>query len=149
MTEVQTCALPIWMNATFQGVGNYTANLNSSYYSPLVENTTISDYYYDNRWTPDTPDARFPRLSTEYVKNNSQTSTVWLADRSFLKLRNCEVYYRFPKALLQPIRMTSARLYARGVDLFCWDHIKKFDPEAIGDVYPATRSVHIGLAVEF
>ena len=139
----------IGLNATFQGVGNYTATLGSSYYSPLVENTTISNYYYDNRWTPQTPDARFPRLSTEAVRNNGQSSSVWLADRSFMKLRNCEVYYRFPAALINPIKMTSARLYVRGVDLFCLDHIKRFDPEAIGDVYPATRSVHIGLAVEF
>lgn len=139
----------IGVNATFQGAGNYTANLNSSYFNPLVGNTTISNYYAANCWKPENPNARFPRLSTETIQNNDRVSSVWLADRSFLKLRHCEVYYRFPKALLNPCRMKSARLYARGVDLFSWDHIKGFDPEAIGDVYPATRSVHIGLAVEF
>ena len=86
-------------SAQFQGVGNYTAILSGTYYHPLVDNTTISNYVYRNRWTPETPNARFPRLTTETVDNNLQTSSLWLADRSFLKLRNCEVYYKLPSSL--------------------------------------------------
>ena len=86
-------------SAQFQGVGNYTAILSGTYYRPLVDNTTISNYVYRNRWTPETPNARFPRLTTETVDNNLQTSSLWLADRSFLKLRNCEVYYKLPSSL--------------------------------------------------
>lgn len=70
-------------SAQFQGVGNYTAILSGTYYHPLVDNTTISNYVYRNRWTPETPNARFPRLTTETVDNNLQTSSLWLADRSF------------------------------------------------------------------
>lgn len=135
--------------ATFQGASNYTAVLNSSVYRPLISNSTISNHYYENRWTPETPNARYPRLSTETIQNNSQTSSVWLADRSFLKLRNCEVYYKFPTKLAGAAKMRSAKLYARGVDLLCFDGIKISDPEALGDVYPTTRSIHLGLAVEF
>ena len=51
-------------SAQFQGVGNYTAILSGTYYHPLVDNTTISNYVYRNRWTPETPNARFPRLTT-------------------------------------------------------------------------------------
>lgn len=87
-------------SAQFQGVGNYTAILSGTYYHPLVDNTTISNYVYRNRWTPETPNARFPRLTTETVDNNLQTSSLWLADRSFLKLRNCEVYYKLPSSWL-------------------------------------------------
>ena len=87
-------------SAQFQGVGNYTAILSGTYYRPLVDNTTISNYVYRNRWTPETPNARFPRLTTETVDNNLQTSSLWLADRSFLKLRNCEVYYKLPSSWL-------------------------------------------------
>lgn len=68
-------------SAQFQGVGNYTAILSGTYYRPLVDNTTISNYVYRNRWTPETPNARFPRLTTETVDNNLQTSSLWLADR--------------------------------------------------------------------
>lgn len=137
------------VNAHFQGVGNYTAYLTSRLYRPLVDNTTISNYAYENRWTPETPNARFPRLTTQKVENNEKTSSVWLADRSFLKLRNCEAYYKLPSSFLSKIHMKNAKVYVRGVDLLSFDKIDLTDPEAMGDVYPATRSVHVGLSIGF
>ncbi len=136
-------------SAQFQGVGNYTAILSSNYYRPLVDNTMISTYAYQNRWTPETPNARFPRLTTETVDNNLQTSSLWLADRSFLKLRNCEVYYKLPSSWLSKCWMKNAKVYVRGVDLLCFDGIDHLDPEAMNNSYPATRSVHVGLSVGF
>ena len=41
-------------DAMFQGTGRYSAVLNTkSLYWPLINNTTISQEYYDNRWTPE------------------------------------------------------------------------------------------------
>ena len=136
-------------SAQFQGVGNYTAILSGTYYHPLVDNTTISNYAYRNRWTPETPNARFPRLTTETVDNNLQTSSLWLADRSFLKLRNCEVYYKLPSSWLNRFWVKNAKVYVRGVDLLCFDSIDQLDPEAMNNSYPATRSIHVGLSVGF
>lgn len=136
-------------SAQFQGVGNYTAILSGTYYHPLVDNTTISNYVYRNRWTPETPNARFPRLTTETVDNNLQTSSLWLADRSFLKLRNCEVYYKLPSSELNRFWVKNAKVYVRGVDLLCFDSIDQLDPEAMNSSYPATRSIHVGLSVGF
>lgn len=136
-------------SAQFQGVGNYTAILSGTYYHPLVDNTTISNYVYRNRWTPETPNARFPRLTTETVDNNLQTSSLWLADRSFLKLRNCEVYYKLPSSWLNRFWVKNAKVYVRGVDLLCFDSIDQLDPEAMNSSYPATRSIHVGLSVGF
>ena len=123
-------------SAQFQGVGNYTAILSGTYYRPLVDNTTISNYVYRNRWTPETPNARFPRLTTETVDNNLQTSSLWLADRSFLKLRNCEVYYKLPSSWLNRFWVKNAKVYVRGVDLLCFDSIDQLDPEAMNNSYP-------------
>lgn len=136
-------------SAQFQGVGNCTAILSGTYYRPLVDNTTISNYVYRNRWTPETPNARFPRLTTETVDNNLQTSSLWLADRSFLKLRNCEVYYKLPSSWLNRFWVKNAKVYVRGVDLLCFDSIDQLDPEAMNNSYPATRSIHVGLSVGF
>lgn len=136
-------------SAQFQGVGNYTAILSGTYYHPLVDNTTISNYVYRNRWTPETPNARFPRLTTETVDNNLLTSSLWLADRSFLKLRNCEVYYKLPSSWLNRFWVKNAKVYVRGVDLLCFDSIDQLDPEAMNNSYPATRSIHVGLSVGF
>ena len=97
----------------------------------------------------ETPNARYPRLTTETVQNNTQSSSVWLVDGSFLKLRNCEVYYKLPHSVVNKWHLNSAKLYVRGVDLFCWDHIKEIDPESIGNGIPTTRSINIGLSVGF
>jgi hypothetical protein len=92
----------IGISASFQGVGNYSTMLMTpSVYKPLIDNTTISTHYYENRWTPETAGtAKYPRLTTLANENNYRNNTVWLADASYLKLRNCEVYYKFPEQVI-------------------------------------------------
>lgn len=139
------------VDAMFQGTGRYSAILNTkSLFWPLINNTTLSQEYYDNRWTPENPDAKYPRLSAQSNENNYQTNTVWLEDRSFLKLRSVELYYKFPQALLQKTRiLNNAKIYVRGIDLLCFDKIKVADPECYGAGFPLTRSVVAGLAIDF
>ena len=142
----------IGFTAMFQGVGNYSAILDTkSIYRPLVGNTTIGQYYFDNRWTPETAStALYPRLSSEDNQNNYCTNSIWLADRSFLKLRNVEVYYNLPESLLNSTRfINNAKIYVRGVDLLCFDHIKRSDPECYGADYPVNRSLSIGVVLGF
>ncbi|MFV0377729.1 MAG: SusC/RagA family TonB-linked outer membrane protein [Mangrovibacterium sp.] len=138
------------LSALFQGAANYTAVLNtSSMYWPLINNTNISQNYFDNRWTPETPFAKYPRLTAQSNDNNFRTNSVWLADASFLKLRNCELYYKLPASFLTKMKMKSAKIYVRGVDLLSIDNIDLSDPESVGITTPMTRSVHVGLAVGF
>ena len=138
--------------AQFQGVANYTAILNTkSIYRPLVNNTNIGQYYFENRWTPETANtALYPRLSSEDNQNNYTVNSVWLADRSFLKLRNVEVYYHLPATLFNNSRfIKNAKFYVRGIDLLCLDHIKRADPECYGADYPVTRSISLGVVLGF
>ena len=140
------------VDAMFQGTGRYTGVLSTkSMYKPLVGNTTISQYYYDNRWTPETAGtAKFPALSSTSNANNYNTNTLWMFDRSFFKLRNIEVYYNFPKAMLAKIKLlNAAKLYVRGVDLFSFDHLDESDPEVFGATNPLNRSIVAGLSVTF
>lgn len=139
------------VDAMFQGTGRYSAMLDTkSMFWPLINNTTISNHYFENRWTPENQNAKYPRLSAQSNANNYQNNTIWLADRSFLKLRNLEVYYRFPKSLIKKSRILSnAKIYVRGVDLFCFDKIKVADPESYGATNPLTRSIIAGLTIGF
>lgn len=141
----------VGFTALFQGVGRYSALLNTSgYYWGLISNRTLSQEVYDNRWTPDNLNATYPRLSSSSNANNYQTSTFWLRDRSFFKLRNIEVYYNFPKTLLDRTKVVNAaRLYVRGNDLFTLDHLDNVDAESYGATSPLTRSVVVGLSVTF
>ena len=57
---------------------------------------------------------------------------------------------KFPKSILASTKFIStAKLYVRGVDLLCLDHIKKADPEQYGADYPLNRSLVVGLALGF
>lgn len=136
--------------ALFQGAGNYSALLSTKgMYVPLVSNTNISQYYYDNRWTSTNLDAKFPRLSSQSNVNNYRTNTIFLADRSFLKLRNVEIYYKLPQNLLRETRFVKeSKFYVRGNDLFCLDHLPVSDAEVYGtdQLY---RSVVLGLSLTF
>lgn len=138
--------------AAFQGTGRYSGLLNSvtGMYKPLISNANLSQYYYDNRWTPEHQDAKFPRLCSQTYENNYQNSTLWLVDRSYFKLRNIEVYYNFPKSLLANTKiLNAAKVYVRGTDLFCWDHLDEADAASYGATVPLTRSVILGLSVTF
>ncbi|CUN74154.1 SusC/RagA family TonB-linked outer membrane protein [Bacteroides finegoldii] len=141
----------IGLDAMFQGTGNYSAVLNTkSMFWPLINNTSLSTHYYENRWTPENLNAKYPRLSSQSNANNYQTNTIWLADRSFLKLRNVEVYYKFPQRLMKRTKILgSAKLYVRGVDLLCFDHIDVADPESYGATNPLTKSVVVGVKIGF
>ena len=89
-------------------------------------------------------------MSSQSNDNNYQTNTLWLADRSFLKLRSVEVYYKLPQCLLQKTKVVrNAKLYVRGIDLLCFDNVKVADPECYGAGYPLTRSVVAGVSIGF
>lgn len=135
-------------DATFQGASNYSTMLyTKSVYIPLAGNTTISDHYYENRWTPENTFAKYPRLTNESNDNNFRNNSIWIADASFLKLRHCEIYYKLPKSVLEKVKMKSAKLYVRGMDLFCLDKINIADPEVMGVSYPASKSINVGFAL--
>jgi len=137
-------------DANFQGVGNYSAVLNtSSMFWPLRNNTNLSTYYYENRWTADNQNALFPRLTTLQNDNNFNTNSVWLKDRSFVKLRTCEINYKFPEKLLAKSFISKAKIFVRGMNLFSIDNLKIVDPESYGVAYPMTASLHLGVNFVF
>ena len=138
-------------NLLFQGAGRYSANLSAKgMYWPLLNTTNLSQQYYDGRWTSSNPNAEYPRLSTTSNANNYQTSTFWQRDRSFLKLRNVEVYYNLPKTLMEQTGfIKTAKVYLRGVDLFCADHLDEADAESYGVSAPLNRSIVAGVALSF
>ena len=137
--------------ALFQGAAKYSAMLSTTaMYRPLIGYTSLSQYYYDNRWTPGSTNALFPRLTSENGSpNNYQNNTVFLADRSFLKLRNVEVYYNFPTALLERTHFINGiKIYVSGNDLFCWDKLPVSDAEAYGTAQ-LFRSIVAGVRLTF
>src|SRR5699024_5451366 len=106
----------------FQGTAHQTAYLNtSSVYWPLRNNNNISEYYYKNRWTPQTAaTATLPRLSTLDIANNYRKSSLWLKDRSYLSLRFAKLSYSLPTSLVKKVKMDNIEIIATGRNLFFW-----------------------------
>lgn len=143
----------IGFDAQFQGAMNYTGVMNTNgMFRTAVGSNTVSQYYYDNRWTVENQGeyCLFPRLSTSSNPNNDVTSTLNVFSRSFCKLRSLEVYYYLPENLVKKSGFISnVKIYGRGVDLFSMDLFGKFDPEGYGATQPLTRSLQLGAALTF
>jgi hypothetical protein len=64
-------------------------------------------------------------------------------------MRDCELYYKLPAKVIEPLRITSARVFVQGQDLLSFDNIKAMDAENLNTGYPVMKSVNIGLSVQF
>lgn len=136
----------------FQGVGNFGKMITTTgLYRPMTNGNNVSQHYYDNRWVngADNSNAKYPALNTTANPNNERNSTVWLQDLSYLKLRNCELYYYLPTQLIRHVAINKAKIYVRGSNLLSFDKIKIVDPENTGTRYPTVRTVNVGMSLNF
>ena len=142
----------------FQGVGHITRQLGGASFYGASENIWDKGQIYaevaDNRWTVENPDpnAMYPRMGVTKPENNQQASTYWQRDCSFIRLKNAEVGYTFPKRWYKSAGISAIRLYAQGNNLLTFSKFKLWDPEletANGDRYPQMRTVAVGLNVNF
>ena len=121
--------------------------------APFVNNTQLLKAYSDSHWSEDNRDiyALYPRYSAYHNANNSATSTWWMRDGSFLRLKQMELGYTMPQRLTRKLHIDSLRLYFQGNNLLCWSKFKLWDPElaAHGLNYPIQRTFNIGLNVTF
>ena len=84
--------------------------------------------------------------------NNTQTSTWWLRDVDFLRLKTAELGYTLPKHIAQLLRMKNARLYMRGVNLLTFSKFDIWDPELFtsnGAQYPNNSVYSMGINLQF
>ena len=141
----------IGINATFQGAGNQIKNLRyvDGVWGALSDNRNMSQEYYLNCYDVAGADALYPRLSTTNVANNAQESTIWYRNVSWLKLRDCEIYYRFPASLLKHAKITDAKIFVQGQNLLTFDNIPAMDAENLNTGYPVMKAVTFGLSVVF
>lgn len=140
------------VSTLLQGTGHQTVNLYTpSVFRPLGNsNNTISTWYYDRRWTPQTAGtATLPRLTTEDNDNNFRNNDIWLVDGSYIKLRTLEISYSLPVSLVKPWKMDNVQLYLRGMNLFSIDDVPELDPEYLGTGYPLLRSYSAGVEIQF
>ena len=52
--------------------------------------------FHQDRWTPNNPDATYPRLTMGAESaNNAAKSDFWIQDAKYLRLKNAQIGYTF------------------------------------------------------
>ncbi|MDF9797587.1 TonB-linked SusC/RagA family outer membrane protein [Catalinimonas alkaloidigena] len=139
----------------FQGVGkkdNYMSGTGSQpFYSRSYQGSMFE--HQKDYWSPENPDAAYPRLTNNSITNNYVTSSYWLKSGAYLRLKNLVVGYTLPKTLTEKMKLGSARIYVSGQNLLTWDdYFPGFDPEqqdTAGIFYPIMKTYTVGLNINF
>lgn len=126
--------------------------VNNGQWGSVTANAMLTEWA-DNRWTESNRDcyAMYPRLTPQIVSNNNKSSTWWLRDGSYLRLKTLEFGYTIPKKACQAMRMKTFRIYFSGTNLFTLSKFKMWDVEMSdnGLNYPIQRVFNLGLNVNF
>ena len=133
------------LDLMFQGVGkrDYWLSSTSSYWG----NGAGSWEVYNNSWTPERTDAKFPMYGSG---TGSYAQTGYLLDASYIKLKQVILGYTFPRALINKIGLEKLRLNLAAYNLFTISAMPKYyDADYLSDAYPPKRTFSVGIQVGF
>ncbi len=110
-----------------------------------------------NRWTPENTDTDVPRASASH---NTEVSSRWVEDGSYLRIKNIAIGYSVPRASIQRIGIEQLRFFASVQNIWTWTNYKGFDPEvSFSDSnrnigldymgYPNIKSFTVGFNAKF
>lgn len=124
-----------------------------------------------NQWSEDNPTAYLPRLRGYTAQGNGRSltsvQTKYLQNIAYIRLKNLQVSYTLPASLLQNTKISSARIYFAGENLWSWSPLykitKDIDVESTGGSdsvltsgtsgnalnYPMMKSFSLGLSISF
>ncbi len=143
------------LSILFQGSFDYSYRIATAGVIPFqgnLQEVTLQ------RWTPETAStAKYPRLSSDLAgpSSPSNLSSFWLVNARYVRLKSVDVGYRLPKRWLSAVKISSARLYVSGYDLFTWSNFDLYsqDPEIASGgsagTYPVQKVFNLGLQVGF
>jgi hypothetical protein len=110
-----------------------------------------------DRWTPTNTDGSIPKATSS---NGYISSSRWVEDGSYIRLKNLSLGYNLPKSVLGKSGIEKFRIYLSGQNLFTLTNYTGYNPDvsyrdgntSIGldyGTYPTTKSVTLGVNVSF
>jgi len=110
------------------------------------------------RWTGPgtTNDAHNPRYSFTDPNSNIRVSDRYVEDGSYVKIKNMQLGYTFPAALIKNV-FKSVRIYGQVRNLYTFTKYTGYDPEISGGIlntgvdrgaYPQPRTYSVGLDIK-
>ncbi|HVV04170.1 MAG TPA: hypothetical protein VHC96_08095, partial [Puia sp.] len=144
-----------------QGVGKRNVQYQGAIATPNTFFWPSLEYYYGKTWTPDRPNAQYPRYLPGSVGYDGirgydyHTSALTMQNVAYLRFKTITLGYNLPNAVARRIRMKAARVYISGQDLFTLSKGTlggNFDPEdgyRNEQTYPFSKVYSLGLNVKF
>ena len=129
-TDVNWKGFTLALNFTYK-LGGYTYDaagrdvIDDGYYWER----TMSQYQYDNRWTPENKDAKLPQRVAVDFEDVNQKSSRHMYKADYLRLKTLTLGYNIPKNIVNKISVSSARVYFNGMNLWTLAAHKVYDPE--------------------
>ena len=122
--------------------GSRTGDFLSKYSNQLRE-------WYGNYWTESNPNAKYPRLDANSLRN--QRSTFWMRDGHTLRLRSVNVSYLVPKSIIKPLGIEQLRVFFSGTNLLTIINPYPYKDASVGfwSDYPMIQSFNFGLNLNF
>ncbi|MDR1200645.1 MAG: hypothetical protein LBL58_03310 [Tannerellaceae bacterium] len=119
--------------------------------------------YVENAWTPQNNSTTYTRLTIVDRNHNKRASDAYVKNGDFLKIANIQIGYTFPKSVLAPLKMESARIFTSVENLLCISGYNKYGDPEVGNTgdnsvlrtgfdagrYPYPRTFTFGLSVQF
>lgn len=113
-----------------------------------------------NRWKPDNQDTDMPSFTAMLHPSYQTQSDRWLEDGSYIRLKTLTLGYQLPKSLLARMRISQARFYLSGTNLFTITNYSGYEPEASASnvdrfagvdlaTYPSQKTYTVGLNITF
>ncbi len=141
------------LSAFFQGLARESFWIDAENTAPFVNDRALLKAYADSHWSEEQRNlyATWPRLSARPLSNNSQTSTWFMRNGAFLRLKNVELGYTLPASLTRRIKLEKTRFYLNGTNLLLLSKFKMWDVEMGGNGlgYPVQKVVNIGAQLSF
>ena len=126
---------------------------------------TVTQRYFDERWTGDGSSNTQPRPSWTSKSNNARPSSRFLEDGSYIRLKNLQFGYTIPEKILKITGLSKARVYVSGTNLYTLTGYPGLDPEMTvsdnskneGDrsdgidwgTYPSAMTLMFGIDITF
>jgi len=155
------------LSVFIQGVGKRTMMIRGELVEPYHYNYGMTMYTHQlDYWTPQNPDARYPRLANNGTQSNTNNfrrgSDMYLYDGAYARLKNVQIGYSLSDSVANKIGMSKFRVYVSGQNLLTLSKVKFVDPELSefnnsmstsgansGRAYPSQVYYGMGIDVSF
>nr|WP_295873762.1 TonB-dependent receptor [uncultured Chitinophaga sp.] len=135
--------------------GTWGVNDNTPFTRPFYGGGNSPYYLVEQAWTPDNPNARYPRLTADragFPNHNGWANSQWVRNGAYVRLKSAQLGVTLPASVLRALNVEKCRFYLAGFNLLTFDHLKYMDPEmpnANNGFYPQQQMMSFGANLTF